>query len=130
MRWEDSEFFPVFGDGAPGNLGASLLQDVDHLLVGQRSGGIFPVHQLNNRVLDCLVGNLFPIRGFESGSEEVFHLERAARRLHVLAGDGSTHGRFVNVEHDGNLRHGQQTEMWYAMGKKILLNADDLVGDA
>ena len=35
VRWEDSEFFPVFGDGPTGDLGATLFQDVHHLLVGE-----------------------------------------------------------------------------------------------
>src|SRR5687767_11742066 len=51
-RREDAELVAVLGHGAPRDLHAALLQDVDDRLVGERVLRVLVLHQLLDLVLD------------------------------------------------------------------------------
>src|SRR5690606_14553795 len=61
--------------------------------------------------------------------KEVAHLIDALWRLHVLAGNGATYGRFVHTHHLGNLVHVHRLEHRGTLLEELLLPFYYLDGD-
>lgn len=129
MGGEDFEFFAVFGDGAAGYFEAFFGEGGNDGLVGEGGVSIFGFNDVLNGILDDLVGDALSVGGFVAGGEEVFHLEGAARGLHVFAIDGAADRGFVDANDVGDLGHGEGAELGDAVVEEVALGMDDFGSD-
>ena len=89
--------------------------------------GVFLLENFGNHVLHAGVGHAVAAGGLDAGGEEIFHLENALRRLHVFAGNGAAHGRFMHAHDFGHLHHRQRFEEGHAFFHELALTFHDFL---
>src|SRR6185437_5977460 len=91
-RRRNAQGFAVFGHGAPRNVDPGLAQPFDDGIVGQYVSCALGIDQLLDAVPYRLGGmRLTAVRGRNGRGEEIFQLENAAARRHVLVGGHARH---------------------------------------
>src|SRR5678816_1604152 len=126
---QHSQLIAVLRHGAARDLDAALFQDVDDGLVGERMLRIFLGDELLDLRLDAAGRDVLARRGRETGREEKFEREHAARRLHELLVRHAAHRRFVHVDHLGHFAKRERLEVLHALLEEVALPVDDVVHD-
>src|SRR5439155_15886644 len=97
----DAHVFPIFCDGAAGNLNALRLQDACNLLVGQRAVWIFFLNKLFYPAFEDQQRGVATLRTIHALAEEVAQLENALRSVGGFVGDGTAHSGRMNADFFG-----------------------------
>src|SRR5918995_7494381 len=80
----DLQLFAVLRNGAAREHKPLALQDADDFRVTERLPGILRLDDLANPLLDRHRRDALAVRAADPAVEEIFHLEHALRRVHVL----------------------------------------------
>src|SRR6266545_118368 len=94
----DLQLFAVFRDRAPREHQPFLLQDADDLGVAERLARFFVLDDLPDPLLDRDRRDALAVRAADPAVEEVFQLEHALRRVHVLVIDDPADGGLVHAD--------------------------------
>src|SRR5579862_2328494 len=125
----DSHVFPVLRDRAASDLDALRLEDAGDLLVGQRPGGIFLFNETLHPALEDQQRRAAALRTVDALAEEVPKFEDALRRVSVLVGHGTAHGRGMHANLFGDLFDHHRLQVVDAMVEKLALPLKDGVAD-
>ena len=116
----------IFGDRAAGKIDTAVLQGVDDIVVGQNRFGV----SCGDHRPDAVAHGFgrMTIAAFRRGDrdgEEIFELEKAARRQHVFVGGDAADGRFMHLDRIGHGLEVQRPQMIDAVAQEGILLADD-----
>src|SRR6185312_17372056 len=94
-RAGNAQCFPVFGDGAARDLDTAPVQFRGEALVRQRLARVFLGDEFADHRLDRGGRSRAAVVGGDARGKEMLELERAARRVQVLARGDARDGGFV-----------------------------------
>src|SRR5436190_1533773 len=85
VRRQNVQFGSIFGNCAPGDDDAFVLQHLHHFLIGQRFGGIFFLENIGDHVFHARVRQAVTGGRLNDGGKEILHFEQNLWSLDVFA---------------------------------------------
>src|SRR6266542_2159448 len=125
VRCGDFQLFAVFRDRPPREHQPFLLQDADDLRVAEWLARVFVLDDLPDPLLDRDRRDALAVRAADPAVEEVFQLEHALRRVHVLVIDDPADGGLVHADVVRDVAQYERPEIFDPVIEELPLEVDD-----
>src|ERR1700674_38553 len=122
-----TELIAVLRNRTASDLHPAFAKDIYDRLIRERLFRILFLYQLLQLRLDATGGNVFAVRGSQSGRKEELERKNSARGLDELLVGDSADGGFVHVDDLRNLAEGEGLQVLNSLLEELALPLHDVV---